>query len=336
MIRVRATRPEDLSGLSELFLDRFGHPLGADEWHWKYRQISAAGGEGRSAVAFAPTPGGGERIVAHAGALRLPATTAAGARGIWQLTDWAGTAAGGGLVPPLAVLGRRFLADLPGPAESGDAPWIFGFPSERHLRLGRHLFGYRPLPAIMPLAGRLPAVGGAAAGRSLEISDHCDAGAEAIWRACGVHGVRRTADFLNWRYHARPGRYYRFYRFRREAAAGGGAALPGLAVFGFAGDEARAVELWLPPAAPGAGGAAAWRPALEGIAADLAAIGLAGWRFWPPPPAASGLAALLAELGLAPSGPPQTMGWRGRGGARAAAGLPEPGFYYAMGDYDLV
>lgn len=331
MIHLRPTTPGDLPGLSELFVDRFGHPLPVEEWEWKYRRVAEAGGLGRSMVAVDAGPGSGERIVAHAGALRLPALTAEGERSIWQLTDWAGTAGGSGLRPPLGRLGRSFLADLPGPPGSGDAPWIFGFPSERHLELGRHLFGYRPLPAIMPVAGRLPPASPAAG--PLETSDHCAAEVEAMWRACGVRGVRRTAAFLNWRYHARPGRYYRFYRL----GVGDGAAVEGLAVFAFVGTEAHAVELWLPPPAPERpdrlrATARRWRPALEAVAADLAAAGLVAWTFWPPPPA-SGLGELLADLGLRPTGESRTMGWRGRAGG---GGSPEPDFYYAMGDYDLL
>jgi len=330
-LTVRPTEPADLPGLAELFSGRFGHPVIFEEWEWKYRRSP---GEGRSWVAVDRTG----RVAAHAGALRLPARLGTGgspsgaraeagaARGIWQLTDWAGSAAGGsGLRPPLVALGRRLLADLPGP---DDAPWIFGFPSERHLRLGERVFGYRPLPAIMPRAGALPAGegGAAAAGASIETSDHCGDWAEAAWAACGTLSVRRSAAFLNWRYHARPGRYYRFYRLQ----AGGEGAQPaeGLAVFAFVGRLARGTELWLPPPAD------RWEPALREVARDLAAAGLERWELWPPP-AGSGLEPLLDRLGLAPAGEPVPMGCRGRGGATGGPSPADPRFHCSMGDYDL-
>lgn len=335
---MRPTEPGDLPGLAALFRGRFGHPVTPEEWEWKYRRTP---GEGRSRVAV----DGAGRVVAHAGALRLPARLDTGsartgeggaAPGIWQLTDWAGSGAGSGLRPPLIPLGRRLLADLPGP---GDAPWIFGFPSERHLRLGERVFGYRPLPAILSWAGEIPAGegGDAAAGASLEVSDHCGDWAEAAWRACGVASVRRSVAFLNWRYHARPGRYYRFYRLRAAGPARGRAApAEGLAVFAFVGRLARGTELWLPPV-PGSGSAGSadrWLPALRTVARDLAAAGLERWELWPPPPG-SGLDALLQALGLRPTGEPVPMGCRGRGGETSGPSPADPRFHYSMGDFDL-
>jgi hypothetical protein len=308
---LRPTGEADLPALSALFARRFGHPLSALEWEWKYRRSP---GDGRSLVAVA-----GSEVVAHAGALRLPARWRGGEGGIWQLTDFAGEAGGtgsSGLRPPLVALGRRLLAGLPG---SGDAPWIFGFPSERHFRLGAHVFGYRPLAVVQPLAGTLPdaavSPSAPAAPASLEVADHCGDWAEAVWERCAVLGVRRSAAFLNWRYHARPERYYRFYRLREGGAEG-------LLVFAFVGAEAWAAEVWLPAGAE-------WYPSLLVVAADLRASGLGTWRFWPGLPER-----LPAALGLTAAGEPLLLGCRGR------AGGPDPvlaaqGFTYAMGDYDL-
>lgn len=340
MIRLRDTRPDDLPSLAALFEGRFGHPITPEEWRWKYERVP---GEARSRVAVDP----GGRVVAHAGALALPARLEAAApdgptvAAIWQLTDWAGSSSAGGLRPPLVELGRALLADLP---RRGDAPWIFGFPSERHFRLGRRVFGYRLLPAIMPLAGRLPRVAGGTGagtgeedGRWIETSDRCGDWAEAAWQACGVSGVRRSAAFLNWRYHARPGRYYRFYRVR---AAGPAGRIDGLAVVAFVGKLARGAELWLPRApADGPGGEAPpderWRPGLAAVARDLAAAGLERWELWPPPPG-TGIGPLLRELGLRSEGDPVFMGCRAREGAQEGPCPADSAFYYSMGDYDLV
>ena len=316
MIELRPTGPADLPGLSALFASRFGHPLAAAEWEWKYRRLP---GEARSLVAV-----DGEQVVAHAGALCLPARwrgpDGPAEGGIWQLADFVG-ASRRGLRPPLVELGRRLLADLPG---TGDAPWIFGFPSERHFRLGERVFGYWPLVEIQPLAGPLPALpkGGAPAlppPARPEVSDSCGDWAEAVWEACGRLGVRRSAAFLNWRYHARPERYYRFYRlFDPEGRQG-------LAVFAFVGREAWAAELWLPPGCQ-------WYPSMLAAAADLREAGLESWRFWP------GTAdPLLAALGVRQEGEPRFVGCRFRAGADPAAGQAmAAGFTYSMGDYDLV
>jgi len=309
VIELRPTTEGDLPQLAGLFAERFGHPLMPEEWEWKYRRLP---GEGRSAVAVDREG----RVLAHAGAVRLPARWHGGEGGIWQLADFVAAPAGSGLRPPLVELGRWLLSDLPGPR---DAPWIFGFPSERHFRLGERAFGYLPLARIEERAGDLASVAaekGVRAAPTIEASDHCGDWAEAAWEACGVLGVRRTAAFLNWRYHSRPGRYYRFYRLGSPEAEG-------FAVFAFVGTEARAAELWLPR---GRG----LERALPAIAADLLGSGLSSWRFWPPPPAMAGA---LEGLRLAPAGE-VFVGCRGR------AGAPDPrpaaaGFHYPMGDWDL-
>jgi hypothetical protein len=306
MIDIRPTRPEDLPALSVLFAERFGHPLGLDEWTWKYRQLP---GDARSLVAVE----GGE-VLAHAGALHLPARWQGGDVPIWQLADFAGTPRRAGLRPPLIELGRRLLADLP---TESDAPWIFGFPSDRHFRLGERVFNYLPLFHLTPLGGLIPEGEG---GRHLLAGDSCGPWADPIWDRCHVLGVRRSAAFLNWRYYARPHRYYRFYRLFDSHSQ------EGLAVFAFIGDEAWAAEVWLPE--PGE-----WYPAMLAVAADLRASGLRSWRFWPPPDPR--LALLYAALGLRELDERRFIGCRGRVGGpdpRAAAA----GFYYAMGDYDLV
>lgn len=314
---LRPTEPADLPALAAFFTERFGHPATMEDWAWKYGSVP---GEARSFLAV--DAGDSESLLAHAGALCLPARWQGREVGIWQLVDWAGTTQRRGLRPPLIELGRRLLADLP---RAGDAPFLFGFPSERHFRLGERAFGYRPLAEVTELAGPLPE----AAGTDLEIEsgDSCGDWAAAVWEACGVAGVRRSAAFLNWRYYARPGRYYRFYRLASQ-----GVGVEGLAVFAFVGEEAWGAELWLPP-----GGE--WYAPLLAVAADLRAAGLRRWRFWPPPPELR-LDATFTALGLAPGGERRFIGCRG-GMDGAGAGREDPvaaarGFRFAMGDYDLV
>lgn len=299
-LSLRSTRPEDLPSLGALFSDRFGHGLSPEEWTWKYRAIP---GEGRSLVAVEES---GE-VVAHAGALRLPARWQGGEAGIWTLVDFAGTTRRRGLRPALVELGRQLLADLPGPA---DAPFLFGFPSERHFRLGERTFGYRPLTTAEIFAGEIPEAE-APAGVRMEIGDSAGDWAEAVWEACGVLGVRRSAAFLNWRYWARPNRYNRFYRL----FSGG---IEGLAVFSFLGEETWAAELWLPSGAE-------WYPSLLAVAADLRATGLKRWRFWGLPD---------SRLGLAPTGERQFIGCRGREGGEDPVAAAA-GFTCSMGDWDF-
>lgn len=322
MLEIRPTRPEDLPALGELFADRFGHSLSPEDWTWKYRQIPDTA---RSLVAIetGEPAVGAARVVAHAGALRLPARYPGGDGGLWHMVDFAGTTRRRGLRAALVDLGLKLFAALPG---EEDAPWIFGFPSERHYRLGERVFGYHPLPPIEPLAGELPTGGTKPEPAVLQISDSCLDWAdrvETVWERCGGIGVRRSAAFLSWRYTARPNRYYRFYRMAADGAEG-------LAVFAFGGREACAAEMWLPPL--GAGGGVGWYSSLLAVAADLRAAGFSFWRFWPGPGLDPGLG---AALGLRPTGERQIIGSRGRPGGAAPA-VVSAGFSYAMGDYDVV
>ena len=308
MLVVRDTEPADLPALSELYQEGFGHPLSVAEWEWKYRRLP---GEARSMVALL-----GSELLAHAGAYALPARWQGGEAPAWQLADFVGRPRG--LRPPLVVAGRRLLADLPRPH---DLPWIFGFPSRRHLELGERVFGYRWLPPIVPWEGALPADAGNSA--DVESDDRAGAWAEEVWEACGVAGVRRSAAFLDWRYYSRPERYYRVYRLR----AGG---VDGLAVAAFVGVVAALAELWL-PAGPD------WTPSLLAVAADLRQAGLERWRAWPQPPRGGDAGTvLLQRLSMQPLAEEVPCGCRGRSGAADDLGDLPRSLYYAMGDHDMV
>lgn len=307
--QLRPTEEADLISLSELYRERFGHPLTVEEWRWKYRQVPG------KAISLVALDGAG-RVVAHAGAVKLPAEWNAGAGGIWQLTDFLGSTRGAGLKAPLVMVGQELLRDLPRPE---DAPWIFGFPSQRHFLLGEKVFGYGPLAKFHELEGELyaPAASAQQSPVTIEVSDHCESWVEEVWRACKVSGVIRTAGFLNWRYWARPGRYYRFYRLR-------GPGGEGLAVFAFVGSEARAAELWLPANRGLESG-------LSVVADDLLTTGLERWRFWPSVEGAAGRA--LEPLQLVARGE-IFVGYRGREGGEDPRRFAE-GFVYSMGDYDI-
>jgi GT2 family glycosyltransferase len=304
--QVRPATPEDDDGLAALYRASFQHSPSPGYWSWKYRQFP---GRSRSMVAVRD----GE-IVAHAGALAYAARIDGRELDIWTLVDFMGTTAGAGLRPPLVAAGRELLADLPGPA---DAPWIFGFPSSRHFRLGERSFGYEPLLEIAPLTGDLP---DAASPASLltAVDDRALAGAEELAQAADADGVRRSLAFLDWRYWARPERYYRFYRF-------GPGGADGFAVFAFHEDLALAAEWWLREGTD-------QRAALLDAAADLRSMGLRRWSFWPPrePAARAG----LESLGLRPSGPAVFVGIRAAKGVEPQAQARR--FRYRMGDYDLV
>jgi GT2 family glycosyltransferase len=304
---VRPARPADEASIDRLFARSFGHSPPPGYWEWKYSRGPA------KARRWVSVDRHGE-VVAHAGALALAARIDGRNADIWQLVDFMGTTASSGLRPPLVEAGRRLLDDLPG---EGDAPWIFGFPSPRHFRLGELAFGYRPLRELTPWSGPIPETAAGAIAPST-IGDRAPLAAEAVWSQCAADGIVRSREFLDWRYWARPGRYYRFYGFGADGENG-------FAVFAFQSDTALAAELWLAKAGEARG-------ALLGIAADLRSAGFRSWSFWPP--IADLDAAASAELGLKPAAESVFVGIRPAKDRDPAAQALR--FGYVMGDYDLV
>jgi hypothetical protein len=307
MLTIREPEVEDLEALDPLLESRFGHPMGIAEWEWKYRRLP---GEARSLVA---TDGAGE-LLAHVGALGLPARWQGGEALMWSLVDWVGRPNRAGLRPPLVEVGRRLLSQIPRP---GDVPWNYGFPSRRHFELGRRVFGYREVRQIPRWAGALPQ--GRHDPRAAEPMERCGPWAEAAWEACGALGVRRSPRYLDWRYWARPERYYRVYRLREGDASG-------LAVAAFVGRQAILAELWLPPGR-------LWGRCLESVASDLRRSGIERWVAWPPA-ARSGGKALLRDLGMSPDGEPVLLGCRLVGADARVEEVAE--LTFTPGDHDIV
>jgi len=179
------------------------------------------------------------------------------------------------------------------------------------------LFSYGSPPAPEIWGGALPAEDSPA---RVELASGDAAGpwAEAAWERCGVDGLRRSVAFLNWRYYARPERYYRFYHLRSGE-------LDGLVVAAFVAEEALLAELWLPPGAD-------WEPSLRAVAADLRATGLQRWRAWEP----HGQPALLPRLGMAPTGVRVPRACRGETGRGRECEPMANEIVHAWGDHDLV
>ena len=307
MIEIRAPHSGDVAGLAALYRAAFGYEPPEGFWSWKY---GAVPGESRQRIALS-----GGVVVAHAGALGLPARWAHGDGIAWQLVDFMGSTAGGGLRSAMVDAGRDLLADLP---RAGDVPFVFGFPSSRHFRLGARAFGYRPWREIPIYRGALPAEESTPGDVEVEVTEQAGAWSSTVWERLRLTGVCRSQAFLDWRYYARPGRYYRFYRLRRRDTEG-------FAVFGYAGEEASAAELWLPEGGDGA-------DLLAAAAADLRGLGMRNWAFWPPDALH---AALVERVGARAAGETVFAGCRGRPGEAHPETLAGD-FTLAMGDYDLV
>ncbi len=101
--------------------------------------------------------------------------------------------------------------------EGGGAPFCFGFPNARAKVISERIVGTRtfaPVRIVRTEVGAFPAPPGDAGS-----GEHVDESFDALWEAV----ARRSADLLvrdrarvNWRFHARPTRYYRMV-WRRQA-----------------------------------------------------------------------------------------------------------------------
>lgn len=128
---------------------------------------------------------------------------------------------------------------------------IFGFPSERHFRLGARLLGYRRLIGLEMWVRDVPAPGNVAATRlgALVPAARFSEEVDALWTqrpAASTMAAPRNAAFLNWRFAPRPNRNYLRYRYDSFLAGG----MAGYAVVAHdvhhAGHEARLADFRLP------------------------------------------------------------------------------------------
>jgi hypothetical protein len=173
-----------------------------------------------------------------------------------------------------------------------DVPFCFGFPNARALRVSERIVGSRTL---MPIGLKKTAVEsfGPAPG-DFEAGDFVDERFDALWeggRRHLTHAAVRDRARVNWRFHARPSRYYRMVWRTQSRSLVGWAALSVIGedatvadylgleadggdlrpLFAAAADEARRLGarrlvFWEPPGGPG-------RTALETIPGERADAG---------------------------------------------------------------
>ncbi len=202
---VREASLSDSEGIRNLFQRVFGREMTAAEWSWKY----ARDPDGWIAV-VALHEG---RIVGHFGACGHQALIGGQSRIVFSLVDVATDPAVRHLGGRRGVLRTMSESLFPLLRERG-APFGYGFPSPRHLRVGEKFIGYR---GHFPVRELSFGVVGSPPGIS-EVSDCADSRLDALWEKAGFHLGRaalvRDRLRANWRYHARPERYYRMVTLR--------------------------------------------------------------------------------------------------------------------------
>lgn len=197
--RIRESTAEDAPEVRRLFARTFGTELSQEEWLWKF----ARNPDGWYGVVAEDE---GEIVANYAGwgmRFRLDGEETL----LYSVGDVATDPRARGLGRSIyrAVAGAFYEA-----VGSRGVPFCFGFPNARALAISHRLVGSRTLLPIreirVPLASFAPAPPDAGSG------DFVGEAFDSLWAAARPqisHGAVRDRARANWRFHARPTRYYR-------------------------------------------------------------------------------------------------------------------------------
>ena len=260
---IRDATPDDASGIRRLFERVFRQPLSEAQWRWKFEQ-NPDGWRATLGVLD------GE-IVGHYAGWGARFALAGEPRLLYSVGDVATD-------PAVRALGGRRgvyreMTDAFYAAIAGQVPFCYGFPNARALRVSERIVGSRTLfpvrIASVPLELFGPAPADAGAGESVDESF------DALWseasRILPDAAVRDRAR-VNWRFYARPDRYYRMV-WRRAA----GGAMTGWAALSVM-DEVATVADYLGVDARGADLSAIFAAAAE----EARRLGARRLAFWVP------------------------------------------------------
>lgn len=225
MPTIRSYQPGDEAGIVSLFATVFQHELPLTVWQWKYLR------DGESPPVYVAAEEG--QIVCHYGALCQRLSWEGKVVLGWDIVDVMchPRHQGRGLFRRAA---QAFIAQL---CERQGA-LIYGFPGERHRRLGERLIGYEPVAAVYKVQKMLaptsvPFPAGVVVLRTIpyEWDQHW----HLLERRFGFV-ARRDRQMLSWRYEERPGKRYRFLTIP---------GVPALAVVGLEFEKAYLMEFVL-------------------------------------------------------------------------------------------
>jgi hypothetical protein len=199
--------------------------MSPEVWRWKYLR------ERDALPAFVAEEDG--EIVCHYGTIRQ--------RLAWQGREHAAWDAIDVMAHPRKQgrgLFRQTIQAFMHEVCEGQGLFLYGFPTERHKRLGELLVGYEPVARVHKVSKSLAAPS-ATAPRDV-VYDVLPLGWDAYWQEIQKHFVmiaRRDHAYLAWRYLARPNRSYRLVTIPATLA---------LAVVGVQSGIARLMEFLTP------------------------------------------------------------------------------------------
>lgn len=199
---VREATAADAPGIRRLFARVFGKEMSQEEWTWKFERnpdgwfgvVAEARGEivgNYAGWGMRFLLGGAERLVYVVGDVATdPSVRVLGKRSVFR------------------VMTDAFYAEV---EDRRHVPFCFGFPGGKHVRISQRVVGTRTVFPIVEKRvprERLPAPPSDAVS-----GDFVDERFDPLWqdvsgRAGPAMAVRDRAR-VNWRFHARPDRYYR-------------------------------------------------------------------------------------------------------------------------------
>ncbi len=260
----------DSAGIRELFGLVFPRAMSEEEWRWKY----PSNPDGWISVVAEWN----ERIVGHYGGWLMGAWIGGRPTTIVSLGDVATDPAVrhlGGRRNVFRTIAEAMFEAL----KNRGIPFGFGFPNSRAYEIGRRLLGYRSHFPIREVGLDISAPG-ESSGVAVA-SDSVGPGFDALWArartsvdaACLVRDRARA----NWRYHARPDRYYRMITIPGESGDCAWGVLSAV------GETALVMDYLLERPDPGLAGAL-----LGDLGAEARAMGCRNLVFWQPPGGAAG------------------------------------------------
>ena len=261
---VREATSADAPGIRRLFARVFGRDLSEEEWAWKFER-NPDGWFGVVAVL-------GEEIVGNYCGWGIRLVVDGRETPSFSVGDVATDRKVRGLGGRRGVflrMAEHFYARI----EGRGIPFCFGFPGERHRRLSHRLVGSRTLFPIreidVPCESLFPSPAGAVSG------DWIPESFDSLWKAASrflCHAAMRDRVRANWRFHARPSRYYRMVW--REGAVGA----TGWAVLSVDGERALVAD-FLGSEADGSD----LPPLFSAAAAEAQRLGASRLVFWETP-----------------------------------------------------
>lgn len=308
MAVIRPCHAEDEAAILRLFSLVFQSDMSPLVWRWKYLR------DGLAPPAFVAEEEG--EIVCHYGTIRQ--------RVSWQGTEHYAWDAIDVMAHPRRQgrgLFRQTVQAFMRETCAGQGLFLYGFPTERHKRLGELLVGYEPVSRVHKVSKTLPSMISreTAPGVVYDVLPlHWDRHWQRLEQSVALT-TRRDYDYLTWRYLERPNGHYRLVTIPTA---------PALAVLGLQPGKALLMEFLVAPDDDSL--ARQLLAATERVAREAGAEVLEGWM----PQLSWGRHFLCSSAGYRGEDADHWLECRIFDHRLTAAWLAAH-FYYSLGDFDV-